>query len=45
MDCLHERLAQGASLPGALRLARLAATATGDPVTLATACSFLALGV
>jgi len=38
-------VAGGAGLPDALRLARLAAVATGDPVTLATACSFLALGV
>ncbi len=45
MESLHEGLAQGAGLPAALRLARTAATATGDPATLATACSFLALGV
>ncbi len=44
MDSLHERVAQGAGFPDALRLARMAA-ATDDPVTLATACSFLALGV
>jgi tetratricopeptide (TPR) repeat protein len=45
MDSLHERVAQGAGLPDALRLARMTAIATGDPVTMATACSFLALGV
>ncbi len=45
MGSLHEHVAGGAGLPDALRLARLAAVATGDPVTLATACSFLALGV
>jgi tetratricopeptide (TPR) repeat protein len=45
MDSLHERVSKGAGLPDALRLARMAAAATGDPVTLATACSFLALGV
>jgi CHAT domain-containing protein len=45
MDSLHERVVQGAGLPDALRLARMTAIATGDPVTMATACSFLALGV
>ncbi len=44
MGSLHEHVAGGAGLPDALRLARLAAVATGDPITLATACSFLALG-
>ena len=44
MDSLHERVAQGAGFPDALRLARMA-VATDDPATLATACSFLALGV
>jgi tetratricopeptide (TPR) repeat protein len=44
MDSLHGHLARGAGLPDALRLARVAAGAA-DPVTLATACSFLALGV
>lgn len=44
MDSLHECVARGTGFPDALRLARLAA-ATDDPVTLATACSFLALGV
>jgi hypothetical protein len=44
MDCLHERVAQGAGFPDALRLARMAAVAADDPVALATACSFLALG-
>jgi len=45
MASLHERVARGAGLPDALRLARTDASATGDPVTVATACSFLALGV
>ncbi len=45
MDSLHEHVARGAGFPDALRLARMAAVATADPVTLATACSFLALGV
>jgi len=45
MESLHEGVAQGAGLPAALQLARTAAMATGDPLTLATACSFLALGV
>jgi len=45
MDSLHERVARGAGLPDALRLARIAAVATADPLILATACSFLALGV
>jgi CHAT domain-containing protein len=45
MDSLHEHVAKGAGLPDALRLARIAAVATGDLITLATACSFLALGV
>ncbi len=44
MDCLHEHVVQGASLPDALRAARMAAVAADDAVTLATACSFLALG-
>ena len=44
MDCLHEHVAQGAGFPDALRLARMAAVAADDPVALATACSFLALG-
>ncbi|MGD0685701.1 MAG: hypothetical protein ABSA03_11350, partial [Streptosporangiaceae bacterium] len=45
MASLHERVASGAGLPDALRLARADASATADPVTIATACSFLALGV
>ncbi len=45
MDCLHDQIARGAGFPEALRLARLAASATADPVAIATACSFLALGV
>ena len=45
MDHLHEQIARGAGFPEALRLARSAALADADPVTMATACSFLALGV
>jgi tetratricopeptide (TPR) repeat protein len=45
MRSLHGRLAQGAGLPDALRLARADAAETGDPIALATACSFVALGV
>jgi tetratricopeptide (TPR) repeat protein len=45
MDSLHEHVAMGAGLPDALRLARMAAVATADPATMATACSFLAMGV
>jgi hypothetical protein len=44
MDRVHEQVARGAGFPEALRLARSAASAAADPVTLATACSFLALG-
>jgi hypothetical protein len=42
---LHEHLIAGAGFPDALRVARADAAATGNPVTLATACSFVALGV
>ncbi|HEX5190454.1 MAG TPA: CHAT domain-containing protein [Streptosporangiaceae bacterium] len=45
MDGLHEQVARGAGFPEALRHARSAASAAADPVKLATACSFLALGV
>lgn len=45
MRSLHGRVADGASFPGALRLARADAAKTGDPLALATACSFIALGV
>jgi tetratricopeptide (TPR) repeat protein len=45
MRSLHGRLAEGAGFPDALRLARADAAATGDPVVLATACSFVTLGV
>jgi len=45
MRYLHERVTAGAGFPDALRLARADAAATGDPVELATACSFVALGV
>jgi len=43
MECLHRHVASGVEFPDALRLTR--ATAAGDPVQLATACSFIALGV
>jgi hypothetical protein len=45
MESLHKRVASGAAFPDALRLARADAAATGDLVALATACSFVALGV
>jgi hypothetical protein len=45
MRSLHGQVARGAGLPDALRLARADAAAAGDPVALATACSFVALGV
>jgi tetratricopeptide (TPR) repeat protein len=45
MRSLHGRVAEGARFPDALRLARADATETGDPLVLATACSFVALGV
>ncbi len=45
MSSLHRCVAGGAGFPDALRLARADAAETGDPVTLATACSFIALGV
>jgi tetratricopeptide (TPR) repeat protein len=45
MRSLHGCLAEGAGFPEALRQARADAAQTGDPVVLATACSFVALGV
>jgi tetratricopeptide (TPR) repeat protein len=45
MQDLHERLADGAGMPEALLHARGRAAAGGDPVAMATACSFVALGV
>jgi tetratricopeptide (TPR) repeat protein len=45
MRSLHVGLAEGAGFPDALRLARADAVETGDPIALATACSFVALGV
>jgi tetratricopeptide (TPR) repeat protein len=45
MGSLHGCVADGAGFPDALRLARARAAESGDPVTLATACSFIALGV
>jgi tetratricopeptide (TPR) repeat protein len=45
MGSLHEYVAGGAGFPAALRLARAHAAETGDPVALATACSFVAVGV
>jgi tetratricopeptide (TPR) repeat protein len=45
MRSLHEGMIAGNGFPDALRVARADAAATGNPVTLATACSFVALGV
>jgi len=43
MESLHGHVADGVEFPDALRLTR--AAVAGDPVQLATACSFIALGV
>ena len=45
MESLQESVAAGAGFPDALRRARADAAESGDPVALATACSFVALGV
>ena len=45
MESLHRLVARGAGFPEALQRARADAAGTGDPVALATACSFVALGV
>ena len=45
MESLHGCVADGADFPAALRVARADAAQTGDPIALATACSFVALGV
>lgn len=45
MRSLHGAVAEGAGFPDALRRARADAADTDDPVALATACSFVALGV
>jgi hypothetical protein len=45
MTSLHGFVADGAGFGEALRLARMDAAGTGDPVALATAFSFVALGV
>jgi CHAT domain-containing protein len=45
MLALHERLANGAGMPDALLHARGRAAVEADPVALATACSFVALGI
>jgi hypothetical protein len=45
MGSLHYAVARGAGFPGALRRARADAVISGDPAVLATACSFVALGV
>jgi len=45
MASLHRSVAAGAGFPEALRAARADAELTGDPLALATAYSFLALGV
>jgi tetratricopeptide (TPR) repeat protein len=44
MLTVHEHLRAGASLPQALLAARTAAAASDDPVAVATAAAFLALG-
>jgi CHAT domain-containing protein len=44
MRSLHGRVAGGAAFPEALRMARADAAGTGDPLAVATACSFVALG-
>ena len=43
MESLHRAVAAGAGFPDALRLAQ--AAVADDPIRLATACSFIALGV
>jgi len=45
MASLHRSVAIGAEFPDALRAARADAAAAGDPLELATAYSFIALGV
>jgi tetratricopeptide (TPR) repeat protein len=45
MRSLHQRVTDGAGFPDALRQARSDATDAGDPLALATACSFVALGM
>jgi hypothetical protein len=45
METLHRSVAGGGGFPDALRQARIDAAANSDPVALATACSFVALGV
>jgi CHAT domain-containing protein len=45
MRSLHRRVAGGAGFPDALRMARADAADRGDPLALATACSFVAVGV
>ncbi|MGN6246655.1 MAG: CHAT domain-containing protein [Motilibacteraceae bacterium] len=44
MLAVHEHLRDGASLPQALLAARTAAAESGDPLAVATAAAFLALG-
>jgi tetratricopeptide (TPR) repeat protein len=45
MGSLHLAVTGGAGFPGALRQARADAAVCADPAVLATACSFVALGV
>jgi tetratricopeptide (TPR) repeat protein len=45
MAALHRSVAAGAGFPDALAAVRADATLAGDPLAIATACSFIALGV
>jgi tetratricopeptide (TPR) repeat protein len=45
MAALHRLVAAGAGFPEALAAVRASAALADDPLTLATACSFIALGV
>jgi tetratricopeptide (TPR) repeat protein len=45
MAALHRSVAAGMRFPGALAAVRAGAALAGDPLVLATACSFIALGV
>jgi hypothetical protein len=45
MTALHKSVAAGAGFPRALAAVRADAAVADDPLALATACSFIALGV
>jgi tetratricopeptide (TPR) repeat protein len=45
MAALHRSVAAGAAFPDALAAVRAGAALAGDPLVLATACSFMALGI